>query len=34
MRNLKSDLKEKTDFVNLLKRLDPGNSSKFQQILN
>ncbi|MGB1507897.1 MAG: DUF4835 family protein [Crocinitomicaceae bacterium] len=29
-----SDLKEKTDFVNLLKRLDPGNSSKFQEILN
>ena len=29
-----SDLKEKTDFVNLLKRLDPGNSSKFQAFLN
>lgn len=29
-----SDVKEKTDFVNLLKRLDPGNSSKFQAILN
>ena len=29
-----SNLKEKTDFVNLLKRLDPGNSSKFQAILN
>jgi len=29
-----SDLKEKTDFVNLLKRLDPGNSSKYQAILN
>ena len=29
-----SDTKQKTDFVNLLKRLDPGNSSKFQSILN
>jgi hypothetical protein len=29
-----SDTKQKTDFVNLLKRLDPGNSSKFQAILN
>ncbi len=29
-----SELKEKTDFVNLLKRLDPGNSSKFQAFLN
>ena len=29
-----SDLKEKNEFVNLLKRLDPGNSSKFQAFLN
>ena len=29
-----SDTKQKTDFVNLLKRLDPGNSSRFQSILN
>ena len=29
-----SDTKQKTDFVNLLKRLDPGNSSKYQAILN
>jgi hypothetical protein len=29
-----SDMKEKTDFVNLLKKLDSGNSSKYQEILN
>ena len=29
-----SELKEKTDFVNLLKKLDSGNSSKYQEILN
>lgn len=29
-----SETKEKTDFVNLLKRLDSGNSSKYQEILN
>jgi hypothetical protein len=29
-----SEVKEKTDFVNLLKKLDSGNSSKYQEILN
>ncbi len=29
-----SEMKEKTDFVNLLKKLDSGNSSKYQEILN
>ena len=29
-----ADLKEKTDFVNLLKKLDPANTSKYQEILN
>jgi hypothetical protein len=29
-----SDMKEKTDFVNLLKKLDSGNLSKYQEILN
>jgi len=29
-----SETKEKTDFVNLLKKLDSGNSSKYQEILN
>lgn len=29
-----SDTRQKTEFVNLLKRLDPGNSSKYQAILN
>ena len=29
-----SDMKEKTDFVNLLKKLDSGNASKYQEILN
>jgi hypothetical protein len=29
-----SEIKEKTDFVNLLKKLDSGNSSKYQEILN
>ena len=28
-----SEAKEKTDFVTLLKRLDPSNSSKYQEIL-
>lgn len=28
-----SEMKEKTDFVTLLKRLDPSNSSKYQEIL-
>lgn len=28
-----SEVKEKTDFVNLLKKLDSGNSSKYQDIL-
>ena len=28
-----SEIKEKTDFVTLLKRLDPSNSSKYQEIL-
>jgi hypothetical protein len=28
-----SEVKEKTDFVTLLKRLDPSNSSKYQEIL-
>lgn len=29
-----SELKEKTDFVNLLKKLDSGNSTRYQEILN
>jgi hypothetical protein len=29
-----SETKEKTDFVNLLKKLDSGNSSRYQEILN
>ncbi len=29
-----ADAKEKSDVVNLLKRLDPANSSKYQEILN
>ena len=29
-----ADIKEKTDFVNLLKKLDPANTSKYQEILN
>lgn len=29
-----AELKEKNEFVNLLKRLDPANSSKYQEILN
>jgi hypothetical protein len=29
-----SELKEKTDFVSLLKKLDPSNSSKYQEILD
>lgn len=29
-----ADAKEKNDMVNLLKRLDPANSSKYQEILN
>jgi hypothetical protein len=29
-----SETKEKTDFVNLLKKLDSGNSSLYQEILN
>ena len=29
-----ADIKEKTDFVNLLKKLDPSNTSKYQEILN
>jgi hypothetical protein len=29
-----SEVREKTDFVNLLKKLDSGNSSKYQEILN
>ena len=28
-----AEIKEKTDVVNLLKRLDPANSSKYQEIL-
>jgi hypothetical protein len=28
-----SELKEKTDFVTLLKRIDPSNSSIYQEIL-
>ncbi len=28
-----ADIKEKTDIVNLLKRIDPANSSKYQAIL-
>ena len=36
LRNLYSDaeIKEKTELVNLLKRLDPTNASKYQDILN
>lgn len=29
-----ADLKDKNDVVNLLKRIDPANSSKYQEILN
>ena len=29
-----TELKEKNEFVNLLKRLDPANTSKYQEILN
>jgi hypothetical protein len=29
-----SELKEKTDFVNLLKKLDSGNSSRYAEIMN
>ena len=29
-----ADAKEKTDVVNLLKKIDPANSSKYEQILN
>lgn len=29
-----ADTKEKTDIVNILKRIDPGSSSKYQEILN
>jgi hypothetical protein len=29
-----ADVKEKTDFVNLRKKLDPSNTSKYQEILN
>jgi len=29
-----SDVKEKTDFVNLLKKLDSGNSSRYAEIMN
>jgi hypothetical protein len=29
-----SEVKEKTDFVNLLKKLDSGNASRYQEILN
>lgn len=29
-----SEVKEKTDFVNLLKKIDSANSSKYQEILN
>lgn len=29
-----AEMKEKNDVVNLLKRIDPANSSKYQQILN
>ena len=29
-----SEIKEKTDFVNLLKKLDSGNSSRYTEILN
>jgi hypothetical protein len=29
-----AELKEKNEFVNLLKRLDPANTSKYQEILN
>ncbi|NDB34142.1 MAG: DUF4835 family protein, partial [Flavobacteriia bacterium] len=28
-----SEMKEKTDFVSILKRLDPSNSSKYQEML-
>lgn len=36
LKNLYADaeIKEKTDLVNLLKRIDPANSSKYQEILN
>ena len=29
-----ADMKEKSDMVNLLKRIDPANSAKYQEILN
>ena len=29
-----ADMKEKNEIVNLLKRIDPANSSKYQEILN
>ena len=29
-----AEIKEKNEFVNLLKRLDPSNTSKYQEILN
>jgi len=31
---LDADQKEKTDIVTLLKKIDPINSSKYEQILN
>jgi len=29
-----AEVKEKTEVVNLLKRIDPANSSKYQEILD
>ena len=29
-----AEIKEKNEIVNLLKRIDPANSSKYQEILN
>ena len=29
-----AEIKDKTDVVNLLKKLDPANASKYQEILN
>ena len=31
---LDADTKEKTEIVNVLKGIDPANSSKYEQILN
>jgi hypothetical protein len=36
LKNLFADaeVKDKNDVINLLKRLDPANASKYQEILN